>query len=125
MVYKNFRKGRRFSIKGFSSSNSDKRNNRRNKESGSGKLDKSKGRYYNYDGIGHFIADCRKSSVEKKQALISRKRNWDYSSDLDDGVNYALMEKADTENDNAELKEILENGCWGSGLGYSARSNSD
>ncbi|KAL8088649.1 hypothetical protein AgCh_038434 [Apium graveolens] len=128
MVYKNFNKGRRFFRKGFSSSNSDKRNNRRNtdgKESRSGKLDKSKERCYNCDEIRHFAADCRKNGAGKKQALISRKINWDDSSDSDDGVNYALMEKADAESDNAELKEILENGCWGSGLGYSARSNSD
>ncbi|KAL8119847.1 hypothetical protein AgCh_017099 [Apium graveolens] len=78
MVYKNFKKGRRFSRKSSSSSNSDKRNNMRDndgKESRSGKLDKSKERCYNCDGIGHFVADCRKSRAEKKQALISRKRN--------------------------------------------------
>ncbi|KAL8133511.1 hypothetical protein AgCh_008827 [Apium graveolens] len=49
-------------------------------------------------------ADCRKPRAEKKQALILRKRNWDDSSDSDDGVNYALMEKADTEADNVVLK---------------------
>ncbi|KAL8133863.1 hypothetical protein AgCh_009070 [Apium graveolens] len=162
MVYKNFKKGRRFSKKGSNSSNSDKRNNRRNtdgKDSRYGKLDKSKERCFNCDEIGHFAADCRKPRAEKKQDLISRKRNWDDSSDSDDGVNYALMEKNDVEANNAELKnngiksensvlkkmndyleiellsmleiqkerdkEILENGCWGSGFGYSARSNSD
>ncbi|KAL8155574.1 hypothetical protein AgCh_000820 [Apium graveolens] len=107
MVYKNFKKGRRFSRKGSSSSNSDKWNNRRNtdgKESRSEKLDKSKERCYNCDGIGHFAADSRKPKAEKKQALISRKRNRDDSSDSDDGVNYALMAKADAEADNAELK---------------------
>ncbi|KAL8088230.1 hypothetical protein AgCh_038130 [Apium graveolens] len=35
------------------------------------------------------------------------------------------MENADTEAGNAKLKEILENGCWGSRLGYANRSNSD
>ncbi|KAL8119197.1 hypothetical protein AgCh_016639 [Apium graveolens] len=35
------------------------------------------------------------------------------------------MANDDAEADNAELKEILKNGCWGSGLGYSTRSNSD
>ncbi|KAL8133988.1 hypothetical protein AgCh_009166 [Apium graveolens] len=107
MVYKNFKKGRRFSRKGFSFSNSDKRNNRRNtywKESRSGKLDKSKERCFNCDRIGHFATNCRKPRAEKKQALISKKRNWDNSSDSDDGVNYALMANADVEADNAELK---------------------
>ena len=78
MVYKNFRKGRRFSRKGSSSSNSDKRNNMRNtdgKESRFGKLDKSKERCYNCNGIGYFAADCRKPRAEKKQALILKKRN--------------------------------------------------
>ncbi|KAL8134571.1 hypothetical protein AgCh_009553 [Apium graveolens] len=107
MVYKNFKKERRFSKKGSSSSNSNKRNNRRNtdgKESRSGKLDKSRERRYNCDGLGHFTVDCRKPRAEKKQALISRKRNWDDSSNSDDGVNYALIEKADIEADNAELE---------------------
>ncbi|KAL8125179.1 hypothetical protein AgCh_012744 [Apium graveolens] len=97
MVYNNFKNGRRLSRKGSSSSNSDKRNNRRNtdwKKSRSRKPDKSKERCYNCDGIGHFAAD--------------------YS---DDGINYALMTNASAETDNAELK--------GSGLGYSDRSNSD
>ncbi|KAL8134553.1 hypothetical protein AgCh_009536 [Apium graveolens] len=125
MVYKNFKKGRRFFRKGSSSSNYDKRNNRRcsdRKESKSGKLDKSKERCYNCDGIGNFAADCRKPKVEKKQGLIPKKKNWDDSSDSYDGINYALMENVYTEADNAELKEILENGCWGSGLGYANRS---
>ncbi|KAL8120800.1 hypothetical protein AgCh_017834 [Apium graveolens] len=63
MVYRNFKKGRRFSRKGSSSSNSDKRNNIRDtdwKEARSGKLEKSKERCYNCDGLGHFAADCRK-----------------------------------------------------------------
>ena len=107
MVYKNFKKGKRFPKKGSSSSNSDKRNNRRNtdwKESRSGKLDKSKERCFNCDGIGHFAADCRKPRAEKKQALISKKKTWDDSSQSDNKVNYAHMENADVEADNAELK---------------------
>ncbi|KAL8098289.1 hypothetical protein AgCh_031161 [Apium graveolens] len=66
--------------------------------------------------IGHFAADYRKPKAEKKQALISKKRNWDDSSDSD-GVNYALMDNADVEADNAELKGnrlntlVLDNGC--------------
>ncbi|KAL8104510.1 hypothetical protein AgCh_028654 [Apium graveolens] len=74
-------------------------------ESRSRKLDRSKERCYNYDGIGHFGADCKKPRAEKKQALISKKRNRDDSSDSNDGVNYALMENTDVEADNVELKE--------------------
>ncbi|KAL8155658.1 hypothetical protein AgCh_000889 [Apium graveolens] len=82
MVYKNFKKGIRFSRKGSSSSNSDKRNNITDtdwKEARSGKYDKSKERCYNCDGLGHF-------------------------ADSDDGISYALMESANVEVDNTELK---------------------
>ncbi|KAL8156349.1 hypothetical protein AgCh_001445 [Apium graveolens] len=51
--------------------------------------------------------DCRKIRAEKKQALISRMRNWDDSSDSDDGVNYASMAKDDVEANNTELKQKL------------------
>ncbi|KAL8155122.1 hypothetical protein AgCh_000496 [Apium graveolens] len=93
--------------KGSSSSNSDKRNDRRNtdrKESKLEKYDKSKERCYNCDGIGHFVAECRKPKAEKKQVLISKKKNWDDSSDSDDRDNYALMVNAEIEADNVELK---------------------
>ncbi|KAL8124233.1 hypothetical protein AgCh_012028 [Apium graveolens] len=70
MVYRNFRKGRRFSRK----------------------------------------ANCGKSRAEKKQALISKKRNWDDSSDSDDRINYAIMANANIEANNAELKSIHEEG---------------
>ncbi|KAL8091349.1 hypothetical protein AgCh_033817 [Apium graveolens] len=59
---------------------------------------------------GRIFSKKRKPRAEKKEALISRKRNWDDSSNSDDGVNYALMEKADVEDDNAELKSIHEEG---------------
>ena len=36
--------------------------------------------------------------------MISKKRNCDDSSDSDDGINYALMENANVEAENAELK---------------------
>ncbi|KAL8090857.1 hypothetical protein AgCh_040067 [Apium graveolens] len=90
MVYKNFKKGRSFSRKGSSSSNSDKRNNRRNtdwKESRYGKPDKSKETY---------------KELAKEREVI---KFWT--------------------NSGKSTQEILENGCLGSGLGYSARSNSD
>ncbi|KAL8155163.1 hypothetical protein AgCh_000526 [Apium graveolens] len=104
MIYSNFKKGRRFSRKGSSSSNSDKRNNKRDtdwKEARFGKTDKSKERCYNCDGLGHFAADCRKPRAEKKQVLISKKRNRDISSDSDDGINCALMANVDAETNTA------------------------
>ncbi|KAL8148613.1 hypothetical protein AgCh_005826 [Apium graveolens] len=107
MVNKKFKKGKRFSRKGSSSSNSDKRNDRRNidwKESKTGKFDKIKEMCYNCDVIGHFAADCRKPKIDKKQALITKKKHWDDSSNSDDGVNYALMENAETEAGMVELK---------------------
>ncbi|KAL8088485.1 hypothetical protein AgCh_038310 [Apium graveolens] len=83
------------------------RNNRRDtdwKEVRFGKSNKSKERCYNCDGLGHFAADCRKPRAKKKQALISRKRNWDDSSDSDDRINYVLMENIDAETNKDELK---------------------
>ncbi|KAL8103441.1 hypothetical protein AgCh_027862 [Apium graveolens] len=111
MIYRKFKKRRRFSRKGSSSSNSDKRNNRGNtdwKEGRSGKLNKLKERYYNCDGIEHFAADYKKPRAKKKQDFISKKRKWDDSSDSDDGINYAFMTNANIEADNAELKKSGE-----------------
>ena len=56
--------------------------------------------------------------------MISRKRNWDDSSDSDDGVNYALMEKSGVEDNNVELKGdmrnalVLDSGCSGHMIGF-------
>ncbi|KAL8124524.1 hypothetical protein AgCh_012243 [Apium graveolens] len=71
MVYRNFKKGRRFSRKGSSSSNSDKRNNKRDtdwKESRSRKPEKSKDRYSD-DGINYAFmenADAETNTAELK-----------------------------------------------------------
>ncbi|KAL8115402.1 hypothetical protein AgCh_022041 [Apium graveolens] len=80
------------------------RRNSNEKELKSGKYDKSKEKCYNCDGVGHFAADCRKPRAEKKQALNTKKKNLDDTSESDDGVNYALMENADIEADTTELK---------------------
>ncbi|KAL8110327.1 hypothetical protein AgCh_026159 [Apium graveolens] len=92
MVYRNFKKGEDFPEKGARS----------------GKPKKSKERCYNCDGLGHFVTDYRKPIAEKKQALISKKRNWDDSSDSDDAINYALMAIVNAETNNAELKKQLK-----------------
>ncbi|KAL8120100.1 hypothetical protein AgCh_017285 [Apium graveolens] len=115
MVYKDFKKGKRFSRKGSSSSKSDRRNYRKNsdeKEAKSEKYDKSKEKCQNCDGVGHLTADYRKPRAEKRQALITKKKNWDDTSESDCGVNYALTENADIEADTDELKvpdQTLEN----------------
>ncbi|XP_074375402.1 uncharacterized protein LOC141717204 [Apium graveolens] len=79
---------------------------------------------YNYDEIGHFAPDYRKPKDEKKQAMIIKKKNWDDSSDLEDGVNYAFMANAETEDVTSDLKGnrrnslVLDNGCSGHMIDY-------
>ncbi|KAL8099200.1 hypothetical protein AgCh_031753 [Apium graveolens] len=93
-------------------------------ESKFGKFDKSKERCYNCDGFGHFAADYRKPRAEKKQALITKKKNRDDTLESDDEVNYALVENVDTEDNTSELKGnirnslVLDNGCSGHMTSY-------
>ncbi|KAL8099191.1 hypothetical protein AgCh_031747 [Apium graveolens] len=81
MAYKDFKKGKKNSKRGSSSSNSDRRNFKKNdeKESRSGKIDKSK-------------------------ALITKKMNLDDTSESDEGTNYALMANADGELEVSKMK---------------------
>ncbi|KAL8115343.1 hypothetical protein AgCh_021991 [Apium graveolens] len=108
MAYKDIKKGKRFSRKGSSSSNYDIRSYRKNdeKESRSGKIDKLKIKCYKCDGVGHFAADCRKPKAKKKLALITKKKNWDNTSESDEG--YANKSNTDelNEKETEEIKPI-------------------
>ncbi|KAL8155385.1 hypothetical protein AgCh_000678 [Apium graveolens] len=73
----------------------------------SGKYDKSKKKCYNCDRVGNFAADYRKPRAEKKQALITKKKNRDDTSESDDEVNHALMVNANIEAGTSELKMNL------------------
>ncbi|KAL8098097.1 hypothetical protein AgCh_031022 [Apium graveolens] len=153
MVYKNFKKRRRFSRKGFSSSNSDKRNNRRNSD----------------DGINYALMENADTEADNAKLKVPRTT---LAFDTDDICELRLilkslhvsyrdqtLENDRIKNENSKLKkrndrleiellscqkskkkdimmlilkkklkttkEILENGCWGSGLGYANRSNSE
>ncbi|KAL8088436.1 hypothetical protein AgCh_038284 [Apium graveolens] len=139
MVYKNFRKGRIFSRKVSSSSNSDKRNNIRDtdwKEARSGKPDKSKERYSD-DGNNYGLMENANDEADNAELKVPQCTLTFDTGDIYElrlFQKHACLEKELAKereviklwtNSGKATQEILENGCWGSELGYSARSNSD
>ena len=68
---------------------------KKEKESKSGKLDKSKVRCYNCDGMGHFATECKKAKKTQGKALITGNKDWMDSDSEDEGVGYALMANTD------------------------------
>ena len=71
---------------------------RKEKESKSGKLDKSKVRCYNCDGMGHFATECKKAKKTEGKDLITGNKDWMESDSEDEEVGYALMENTDESN---------------------------
>lgn len=65
-----------------------------NKQSKSGKLDKSKIKCYNSDKIGHFTTKWKKAKSVKcsSKVVITKKKDWMINSGSDKQVNYTLVE---------------------------------
>ena len=108
---------------------------KREKESKSGKLDKSKVRCYNCDGLGHFAIECKKAKKTQGKALITGNKDWMDSDSEDEEVGYALMANTDdssTSNSDKvhstfydfDLNSVSELRCFLNSLNTSFRSQS-
>ncbi|KAK1378640.1 hypothetical protein POM88_025384 [Heracleum sosnowskyi] len=104
MGFKNFKKGKRFSRE---DSNSYKRKFKKSdeKDTKSGRKDKSKIQCYKCKEMGHYAPECKKGKSEK--ALITKGKDWADTSDSDEGVNYALMATVRDEAESSENKVPL------------------
>ena len=66
------------------------------KEGKSSKLDMSKVKCYNCDGMGHFATECKKAKAGQRKALITSSKDWmDSSESEEEEVTYALMANTD------------------------------
>ena len=71
---------------------------KKEKDFKTGKLDKSKVRCYNCDGMGHFATECKKAKKTQGKALITGNKDWMDSESEDEEVSYALMANTDETN---------------------------
>ena len=108
---------------------------KKEKDSKTGKLDKSKVRCYNCDGMGHFATECKKAKKTQGKALITGNKDWMDSDSEDEEVSYALMastvetkaanpDKVPTINYNCDLNSVSELICFLNSLNTSFRSQS-
>ena len=108
---------------------------KKEKDSNIGKLDKSKVRCYNCDGMGHFATECKKAKKTQGKALITGNKDWMDSDSEDEEVSYALMastdetkavnpDKVHTTNYNCDLNSVSELRCFLNSLNTSFRSQS-
>ena len=92
MKFRRDKKQGKFQKKSF---NTD-REGYKKKEGKSGKLDMSKVKCYNCDGMGHFATECKKTKAGQRKALITSSKDWmDSSESEDEEVTYALMANTD------------------------------
>ena len=59
---------------------------KKEEDSKTGKLDKSKVRCYNCDGMGHFATECKKAKKTQGKALITGNKDWMDSDSKDEEV---------------------------------------
>ena len=115
--------------------NSSRKPGTREKDFKSGKLDISKVRCYNCDGMGHFATECKKAKKTQGKALITGNKDWMDSDSEDEEVSYALMANADEPNTSSsdkvhstvygcDLNNVSELRCFLNSLNTSFRSQS-
>ena len=108
---------------------------KKEKDFKTGKLDKSKVRCYNCDGMGHFATEYKKAKKTQGKALITGNKDWMDSDSEDEEVSYALMANTNESNTttpdkvhstayNCDLNSVSELRCFLNSLNTSFRSQS-
>ena len=67
-------------------------------------MDKPRIKCYNCSKKGYFALECKKGKSDKDQAFITKKTDWDDTSDSDKEVNYALMVYVESSSETSEMK---------------------
>ena len=94
MKFRRQRRKENYTKKSSTSKGKDRFKKRERKDYKADRLDKSKIKCFNCDGIGHYANECRKPKTSKgnSKALITASKNWlDESDSEEEEKTYALM----------------------------------
>ena len=114
MKFRSQRRKENFTKKFPTSEGKDRFRKREGKNYKADKVDKSKIKCFNYDGVGHYANECRKPKAGKgeSKALISSSKSWldESDSEEEEENNYALMAEFE---DAAPITEKVPLNCYG------------
>ena len=113
MKFRRQRRKENYTKKSSTSEGKDKFKKREGKNYKADRLDKSKIKCFNCDGIGHYANECRKPKTSKgnSKALITASKNWlDESDSKEEEKQYALMAEFE---EATSIAEKVPLNCYG------------